>query len=189
MKSIRILLPAACLLSVAACGGDAPPETATVDVSGKTPQVTFKPDEMSHKTVKPFQPVQIAHRLVGKPVVGQPITVDLKLTTADGSRPIDVSFRIPDGTALDIPQDQPRDVSLAIGDDGRTAGHQITVIPMREGRIYLNVSAAVDTPEGIMSYVTAIPLQVGDAPRELVENGTVVETESGELIRSLPAKQ
>ena len=60
---------------------------------------------------------------------------------------------------------------------------------MREGRIYLNVSAAVDTPEGIMSYVTAIPLQVGDAPRELVENGTVVETESGELIRSLPAKQ
>jgi hypothetical protein len=41
-----------------------------------------------------------------------------------------------------------------------------------------------------MSSVTAIPIQVGPAaPREILENGTVTTDDSGELIRTLPAKE
>jgi hypothetical protein len=38
-----------------------------------------------------------------------------------------------------------------------------------------------------MSTVTAIPIQVGEAPREIQENGTATTDENGEAIRSLPA--
>ena len=63
---------------------------------------------------------------------------------------------------------------------------QVTVIPMREGRLYLNVSASVETETGSMSTVTAIPIQVGDAPRELQDHGELTTDESGEAIRVLP---
>ena len=195
----KIIVTSALALSLAACGSETETaaevevaeETPTVDLQGDAPAVSFKPDmrDPSLFIGKPSGPVKIAHRLVGKPVVGQPITLELKLMSIISDAPIQVEYRIPDGTALEIPADQPRSVDLALGADGKSTGHQLTLVPLRDGRIFLNVSASVQTPEGIMSSVTAIPLQVGDAPRELQENGTVVETESGELVRSLPAKQ
>ena len=61
---------------------------------------------------------------------------------------------------------------------------------MREGRLYLNVAAIVETESGSMQTVTAIPIQVGPAaPREILDNGTVTRDEDGNLIRSLPAKE
>jgi len=44
---------------------------------------------------------------------------------------------------------------------------QVTVIPQREGRFYLNVSASMEIPDGTLSTVMAIPIQVGNAPRVL----------------------
>ena len=64
--------------------------------------------------------------------------------------------------------------------------HQATIIPLREGRLYLNVSASIETEEGTMSTVTAIPVQVGEGGREVEENGTLSTDENGEAIRSLP---
>ncbi len=74
-----------------------------------------------------------------------------------------------------------------IGED--FSAHQVVVIPLREGRLYLNVAAEFDTGNGSMSTVTAIPLQVGGGARELQENGIVTTDENGNPIRSLPAKQ
>jgi hypothetical protein len=64
----------------------------------------------------------------------------------------------------------------------------VRVIPLREGRLYLNVAAEVETESGSFSSVTAVPIQVGPAVRELQENGVVTTDENGELIRTLPAR-
>jgi hypothetical protein len=47
----------------------------------------------------------------------------------------------------------------------------------------------MQTESGSLQTVTAIPIQVGAAPRELQENGTVTTDEDGELIRDMPASE
>ena len=88
-----------------------------------------------------------------------------------------------------LPESQPASVAVVpnIGEDFTT--QQVIVIPLREGRLYLNVAAEFDTGDGTMSTVTAIPIQVGSGTRVLQENGVVMTDENGELIRSLPAKE
>ncbi|MEM1173853.1 MAG: hypothetical protein AAGI27_03485 [Pseudomonadota bacterium] len=192
MKSVNSLLSAAALLTLTACGNDAS-VAESVDINGEMPEVTFKAEQLADLVAKKHTPIRISYRFVGEPVLGKAMTVDLRFASMAGDAPVFVSFGIPDTTALEMPQDQLREVAVAPGAlDGleeRFASHQVTVIPRREGRIYLNVAAEVETADGTMSTVTAIPLQVGNGPRTLRENGTVVETESGELVRSLPAKQ
>jgi len=65
---------------------------------------------------------------------------------------------------------------------------KITVVPQREGRLYLNVSAEVDTDNGMMIRTTSIPIQVGSAPPELKVNGELLETDDGEVVVSMPAE-
>jgi len=60
---------------------------------------------------------------------------------------------------------------------------------MREGRLFLNVAAQMQTENGSLQTVTAIPIQVGAAPRELQQNGVVTTDENGELIREMPASE
>jgi hypothetical protein len=63
------------------------------------------------------------------------------------------------------------------------------VVPQREGRLYLNVSAEVETEQGTLLKSMAIPIQVGSAPRELQTNGEVSQDADGEAIVSMPADE
>ena len=65
----------------------------------------------------------------------------------------------------------------------------MTVIPQREGRLYVNVSAEVQTPGGMMIKSMAIPIQVGNAPKKPQINGELVEGPDGETVISMPAKE
>ena len=58
-----------------------------------------------------------------------------------------------------------------------------------KGVLFLNVSVSIETDDGTMSSVTAIPIQVGAAPRQAQDNGELVTDEDGEQVRSLPAKE
>jgi hypothetical protein len=53
--------------------------------------------------------------------------------------------------------------------------------------LFLNVTAHMQTDTGSLQTVTAVPIQVGAAPRELQQNGVVTTDENGELIREMPA--
>ena len=62
---------------------------------------------------------------------------------------------------------------------------QVIVIPLREGRLYLNVSASFETDDGTISTVAAIPVQVGTGTRVLQEHGELEVDEDGEAVRVL----
>jgi hypothetical protein len=64
-------------------------------------------------------------------------------------------------------------------------GERVTVIPQREGRLYLNVSAAVTTEGGRVSSVMSVPIHVGEVNTGLVEHGEVEFTEDGEAVKVL----
>jgi hypothetical protein len=145
------------------------------------------PEEKYSVTGKPQGPVKIDYRIIGTPVVGQPVTVDLRVKSNVSDAPVTLSYGTNDSTAMSFPESQQRRVSLAFGDNDRSSSQQVTVIPAREGRLFLNVTAHVQTDTGSLQTVIAVPIQVNGGPRKLQENGVVTTDESGELIREMPA--
>ena len=122
----------------AGCGGDSAPDPASTATAGK-------PAPEAARTVKPMGPVQISYRIVGTPIIGQPVAIDLEVQSVQGPQAITLSYRINDATALQFPEAQPAEVSTAARTDEGPSQHQVRVIPLREGRLYLNVSADVET--------------------------------------------
>lgn len=182
---------AMCAFVTSGCGNSNVEEPgAEAAISTDAPKVSFKPGASANHTVKPQGPVTISYRIIGTPIVGQPLALDLQFESSFGNQPFKVSYRVNDPTAMQLPESQSSTVSISpSGRDGRSA-QQVTVIPMREGRIYLNVAAQFETEDGSLSSVTAIPIQVGSAaPREILDNGTLTSDEAGELIHTLPAKE
>jgi hypothetical protein len=193
MNNRKILvISSAMALLVSACGNgdvdqDADQEGAAVATT--PPSVTFTPETDEAATGKPSGPITITYRIIGKPIVGKTLAIDLRIASTLEDQPFNVSYRINDITAMRLPESQPARVAVVpnIGED--FSAHQVTVIPLREGRQYLNVAVEFDTSDGSMSTVTAIPIQVGGDARELQENGIVTMDENGEPIRSLPARE
>ena len=188
MRTTTIVMALA--LTLTGCGGDeAGSPAGEVQVDTSAPDVSFKPGPASDHTVKPQGPVQISYRIVGTPIVGQPIAIDLQVQSVLGPQAITLSFRINDSTAMQFPEAQPASVSIAPTSDSSPSLQQVRVIPLREGRLYLNVSADVEADDGTYSTVTAIPIQVGGAPvRVPQEQGTVTTDEDGEQVRVLQAE-
>lgn len=138
---------------------------------------------------KPSAPITIDYTVIGTPVVGQPVNIDLEVSSSLGNRPVTLNYRINDARNLVFPQAQPQRVALAARTDTGRAVQQVTVVPQREGRLYLNVSAEVETDEGMLMKSMAIPIQVGSAPEQPATNGELREGADGEAVISMPADE
>lgn len=138
-------------------------------------------------TVKPQGPVSIDYKIIGTPIVGQPVAIDLYVTSTSGEGEVTIDYRIGDMTALQFPETQAEQVRMAAAPAGEPASRQqVRVVPMREGRLYLNVTAKVQTETGSLSTASAIPIQVGAAPKRVTEeHGELSTDENGEAIRIL----
>ncbi len=176
----RILILLTTIAFATACGNGAVEESAAgAEEAGQSSTVAT--------TAKPQSPVSIAYRIIGIPVVGQPVGVDIEITSLLGSQVIAVEYRLNDSTAMQFTEAQPAQITIAPSNNDEPSLQQVRLIPLREGRLFLNVSASIETDGGTISTVTAIPIQVGAAPRVIQDNGTVTTDENGEQIRSLPA--
>lgn len=177
---IRTSLALIAMALLAACGDadvDAAPDAAGPAVAA------------GDFTAKPQGPVQIEYRIIGTPIVGQPLAIDIEVSSLVGAQPITLSYRINDSTAMELTEAQPAEVSIAATEDGRPVLQQVRLVPLREGRLFLNVSASVAVDGGAMSSAVAIPIQVGSAPRQPEDNGTITTDAAGEAIHSLPATE
>ena len=194
-RKMKTLVMALAVTTVAACGKvdvDEPAaELEPVDVSTDAPAVSFTPDIDSAGDVvgKPRGPMTVAYRIIGRPVVGRPVSIELRIASSLGNQPMKVEYRTNDTTAMRLAESEPRVLTISPAAGDADTVQQVTVIPLRDGRLYLNVSVSVETENGSISTVTAIPIQVGEAPRPIQENGTATTDENGEAIRSLPADE
>ena len=191
-RATRTITSAIVLLGLAACGSkqveepvttsEATNQEALVKVSPKAQQS----DDVYDGTVsKPGSPYAISYRIVGTPVVGSPLTVDLRIDSKRGPQAVILEYRITDLTSLLLAESQPQRVRMEPAANEDSFRQRVTVVPQREGRFYLNVSASMETPDGTVSTVTAIPIQVGSAPRVLQEHGEEQIDENGEAVRVL----
>ena len=179
------------MISMVACGEAEVDKSSTtlepVDITTEAPTVLFTPDNAV--VGKPSGPITIRYRIIGKAVVGRPVVVELHITSSLGNQTMKVAYRTNDTTALRLAEAEPRELSVSptAGSTGTT--QQVTVIPLREGRMFLNVAVSIETENGSMSTVTAVPIQVGDAPRAVEENGTAMTDENGEAVHALRAQE
>lgn len=192
MQMRTYLISAVAVFGLTACGAGHVEESAAVqevEIEKTAPQVTFKPSgEYDGTVAKPGAPYSIGYRIIGTPIVGSPVTVDLRVISALGSRPATISYRINDATAMLLAESQPDSVYLEPAANETTFAQQVTVIPQRDGRLYLNVNVSLQTDSGTVSTASAIPIQVGSGTRRLQENGEVGIDENGEAVRVLSSE-
>ncbi|HEX7063051.1 MAG TPA: hypothetical protein VF200_13850 [Woeseiaceae bacterium] len=160
-------------------GGDATP---VAEATPESAAAAAKP------AGKPSAPVDIDYDVIGTPVVGQPVSIDLSVKSTRGEAPVRLRYRVLDGQSMSFPATQARDVALRVGAT-EPAIRQITVVPQREGRLYVNVTAEVDTDAGTLIKAIAIPVQVGSGPAEREPNGTLEQDPDGDAVISLPADE
>lgn len=175
-------------VALSACGRDDQQAAVTAEatVDKEASEVVAKPAPAYDGTIaKPGAPFSMSYQVVGTPIVGSPVTVNLRVASTLGSQPMQVSYRINDASALMLHEAQPSEIEVAPADNEEFVLQQVTVVPQREGRLYLNVGASVETAEGSMSSVMAIPIQVGSGGRTLEEHGEVQLDENDEAIRVL----
>ncbi|MDJ0813826.1 MAG: hypothetical protein QNJ23_08855 [Woeseiaceae bacterium] len=180
MNRFRTTLIAIVAAGMAACG-DAAVEDA--------PATTGSDTGAQSASTKPQSPVAIDYRIIGAPIVGQPLAIDIEVRSLIGPQPIRLQYRINDSTAMELAEAQPSQVSIAPMADNAPTVQQVSLVPLREGRLFLNVAASVDVDDGMISTAIAIPVQVGAAPRQPETNGALSTDENGDAVRSLPANE
>ncbi len=189
MKNPKILFLLTAL-ALAACGNDveAPAEDApTVE---KTATTESKPMPKFDGTVaKPGAPFSISYNIIGTPIVGSPVAVELRVSSSLGPQSIRLDYSIPDETSIMLHDAQPASIEAEFAVNDTWVDQRVTIIPQREGRLYLNISASVATDNGRSSTTIAIPIQVGQGGRELEEQGELATDEDGESIRILTSEQ
>jgi hypothetical protein len=189
------------VLTAAGCRGtdDGPAGTGTADgnTAGEATVVAEAPAKPAQDATadaaaspgKPTAPIAIDYQIIGTPIVGNPVSIDVNVSSTRGDVPIKLSYRIVDADSLSFAEAQPQEVALGRVSERQPAVRQVTVIPQREGRLYLNVTAEIETPDGALIKSMAIPIQVGSGPGKREKNGEVTVDADGEAIISLPADE
>ena len=175
------------IVGLVACSSENTEETiAEVEIAKTAPQLTFKPEAARDGIPsKPGAPFAISYRIIGMPIVGSPLTVNLQIASVARSQPVTIDYRVNDTSSMLFAEAQPTTVRLEPAATEEFIIQQVTVIPQRDGRLYLNISIAVETENGTRSTVTAIPIHVGNISTAPVEHGVLEVGEDGEAVRVL----
>ena len=176
---------------VAACDGpDA--DTSAADTENEVQPATANaksPGNNAVTTGRPTAPISFRYEVQGTPIVGQPVSINVYVSSSETNAPITLFYRVNDATSMHFPESQALQAQFELDPGDEPQLQQVTVVPQREGRLYLNVSAEIETDRGIMLKTTSIPVQVGSAPPELETSGDLTETAEGEKVISMPASQ
>ena len=188
MNKINVLTLVSILLLVA-CGNDAaPPATQVVEID-KSEITAGKPASQFDGTVtKIGSPFSISYKIIGTPVVGSPVTIQLRVISAFAAQQAEISYSIPDDSSMVLHEAQPQTVVAEFADNEKWLEQRVTIIPMREGRLYLNVAASAQAADGRTMTMMAVPIQVGQGGRDLEEQGELATDEDGEAIRVLTSE-
>ena len=188
MKNMKVMALVSGLL-LAACGNDAAVPAAEVVEIDKSEITAGKPASQFDGTVtKIGSPFSISYKIIGTPVVGSPVTIQLRVISAFAAQQAEISYSIPDDSSMVLHEAQPQTVVAEFADNEKWLEQRVTIIPMREGRLYLNVAASAQAADGRTMTMMAVPIQVGQGGRDLEENGELSTDEDGEAIRVLTSE-
>jgi hypothetical protein len=189
-KNLTFLIALALLLvGISACQDDgaSTESSATAESAIDSASVAAQPIAILPTTSrgKPTAPIDISYEVIGNAIVGSPVSINIVVTSDRG--PVNVQYSIVDNSALMFQVGQVE--RLDIVDPSSGSVQQLAVIPQREGRVYVNVSAEIPTSNGLNIRSISIPIQVGSAPAEPTAAGEMTEGPGGEIVNSMPAQE
>jgi hypothetical protein len=124
----RLSLLVLCGLGLAACQGGSDDVAAgkspgTVNAVHSKPAVSA--EEPRRSPGKPTAPINIDYEIMGLPVVGIPLSINVRVSSAL-QQPITVNYRINDSTSLMFAEAQPERVSLLPVGEQAFSAEQVT---------------------------------------------------------------
>ena len=177
--TLRISLLALLALGLGACGGEQ--DSSKVAPSEKAPAASVA----TQTPGRPGSTFEVDYDIVGTPIVGSPVSIDLEIRSAFGGEEIEIAYQLPDPSALMMDEAQPRSLRRVPSADDKLIRERVTVIPQREGRLYFNVSATRSDGDGSMSTMISVPIHVGNVDTSIQEHGELQTNEEGETTRVL----
>ena len=171
-------------LGFAACGDDATsPQESSKDAAAQKEAVAD--GDLVRTPARPGTMFRVNYRIIGTPVVGSPVSIDLEIDSALGDEPVEIAYQVPDATALAMDEAQPRTLTRTPRAGERRINERITVTPKREGRLFINVRASRSDDDGSASTMISIPIHVGNVDTSLQEHGRLETDAEGETTRVL----
>lgn len=171
--------------SAAGAAGDAASRAAIAHSDGMVSAVSA--------SGKPGASVDLKFDIATKPELGKPLTVKVAVLprSAEISQ-LRVVFQSNESVEVQSGSEMPVQEKPA---DGAVLSHAVTVVPRREGVLYLGAVALVESGSSSVARSFAIPIIVGDpvqAEQALAAKpaqGALAKGEGGEKIISLPASE
>ena len=138
---------------------------------------------------KPGAPVDIVYTVIGTPRAGQPLEIELRITTLGKVDEVRLDYGTSDQMTLD--RGTPQTLALIAQKQGVPAVQRVVVLPQADGLHYLKVRVVTVADGRMRMRGIAIPIGVGkyDARAGLRSNGTLIEGVGGERAVVMRASQ
>ena len=171
------------VLGLSACGDDAgtSADNVAAEKQADAEQGMFTPGS-------PGVTFNVTYDIVGTPIIGSPLSIDLQIDSPLGDEAIEIGYQVPDASALIMEDTQPRLLTRAPQAGERFIRERVTVVPQREGRLFMNVRATRAGGDGSNTTVISIPIHVGSVDSGIVEHGELETNEEGETTRVLTSE-
>ena len=184
-RSVWLLLISGLGISLAACQDDSPTASAAAGEAERLLAAGREPVPAGKLTA----PIVLEYSVTGTPVVGQPVAVEVSVTTPLVDQPVQLSYRMVEAGSMTFPDSQPDRLTLAAAGNTERRSQPLTLTPQREGRLFLSVSAEIDSDIGAVMRSLSIPIQVGRGSGSPGTAGDLTESGDGEQGLSMPAAE
>ena len=104
--------------------------------------------------------ISIDYEILNTPKINETVLVNLSISSADRTEEIHLSYQITIEEDLKFNENQLRDIKLTPKMDGTDHNLQISLIPMRKGRVFFVISATINYEKKSVGKTLSIPLNV-----------------------------
>ena len=104
--------------------------------------------------------ISIDYEILNTPKINETVLVNLLIGSSDKTEEIHLRYQIPIEEDLKFNENQLRDIKLTPKMDGTDHNLQISLIPMRKGRVFFVISATINYEKKSVAKTLSIPLNV-----------------------------
>ncbi len=128
-------------------------------LSSNNNQIHLKSNEIASNAF------EIKYDIQGKPIIGQAVSVKLVFDGSLESEQIQIEFKIEDPSSMIFSESQVEKINLQYNKikNDNIFIQNVSIIPQKTGRIFLNVILSYEIKSGIVSIMKAIPIYVDSA--------------------------
>lgn len=161
---------------------------AAAEPPHSTPAVAATPASSAPAHLsKPGAPVRVRFDVKERPEVGRPLAVDIAIAPQAASETLRYTIRTPEGLTALRGANTKRLSKVSAGAEFHDT---LTVIPQENGRYILSVVVVMDSANGPLARVFALPIDVGvTAAQSLSSKPAPAVDSTGQKIESMPAQR